>query len=223
MNEAILSITFCAPGQLRMRKVVKRSNARHTAKFPSVKAGRILQAESEGELSVFRMAECDFRFARFEDQPCEIIWWDGEQERSHIPDLRVFLTDGAKELWEIKRRAGITPDVEKLTAFLEVALPRHGYRYRLVEAEEAETKPARRNRALVTHFGYRPVDLREREIVRVLLEKNGSISWGEAFDGICGRFGREILCRLIIEGELTFDLNRELMLDTRFYLRDGGI
>ena len=131
-----------------------------------------------------------------------IAFGNSETERSHIPDLRVFLEGGEKELWENKRRAGVTAEVEELKSFLESALPQHGYNYRLKIAEEAETQPAKRNRELVTYFGYRRVDIRERECIRLLCHKNGSVSWGEAHNGDFGKFGRHILCRLFIEGML---------------------
>jgi hypothetical protein len=221
MRKKLLNIIFCAPSQLRMRKVVKRSNARATSKLPSIKAERMVQSESDGELSVMRMAECDARVTRLGEQPCEITYLDEDTQHSHYPDLLVFLADGTREIWEVKRRADITPGITELAAFLDGALSPRGYRYRLVVAEDSEAQPALRNWCLIIYFAYRGTTLLERESVRSHCKTHGFISWAEAHEGLFGRFGREILCRLLVEGILVCDLSQPFGLESRFYLREG--
>jgi hypothetical protein len=221
MGQTLLSITFCAPVQLRMRAVVKRSNARATSKLPSVKAARMVQAESDGELNVMRMALCNARVTRFVEQPCEIIYLEDDTTHSHIPDLLVFLADGTQELWEVKCSADITPDLKQRAAFLDSALSPKGYRYCLIVAEEYEVQPTLRNWCVIIYFAYRATTLLERESVRSHCKTHGFISWAEAYKGVFGRFGRQILCRLFVDGILDCDLSQPFGLESRFCLREG--
>lgn len=53
----VRSVSFCAPGQLRKRKVVTRSGARETGKFPCVRNNRGMQWESKNERNGFVLLE----------------------------------------------------------------------------------------------------------------------------------------------------------------------
>lgn len=84
-NRAISNIVFPKPGQLRSRKVVSRSRARPTGKYPSWKMRRMVQWESENELNAFRLLDCDPDVTRFHEQPCEVMYVLGGQRTSYGP------------------------------------------------------------------------------------------------------------------------------------------
>ena len=50
------------------------------------------------------------------------------------------------------------------------------------------------------------ISLLEREALRLLfIERAGHLSWGEIVSGVAGPFGRNILCRLVLEGVVHYD------------------
>src|SRR5882757_3729479 len=100
----IKSILFPAPGQMRSRKVVSRSNARSTGKYPSWKMGRMMHWESANELNAFRLLDCDPNVTSYCEQPCQIRYTLNGVERVHYPDILVTTTAG-KQFWEVKLRS----------------------------------------------------------------------------------------------------------------------
>src|ERR1017187_8729138 len=101
-GSSIVSIDLTEPGQVRSRKVVSRSNARVTGKYPSWKMGRMIHWESNNELNAFRLLDCKFDIRSFSEQPCKIVYVMEGVERVHYPDILVATKEG-KELWEVKR------------------------------------------------------------------------------------------------------------------------
>ena len=90
----IKSILFPEPGQMRSRKVVSRSNARSTGKYPSWKMGRMIHWESINELNAFRLLDCDPNVTSYSEQPCQIAYVLDGVERIHYPDILVTTTAG---------------------------------------------------------------------------------------------------------------------------------
>src|ERR1039457_2276067 len=83
----IRSILFPAPGQMRFRRVVSRSNARSAGKYPSWKMDRMMHWESNNELNAFRLLDCDPNVTSYSEQPCRIAYVMDGVERIHFPDI----------------------------------------------------------------------------------------------------------------------------------------
>lgn len=97
----MISVEFAEPKFTPIRPVVSRSRCRPTGKYPSWKAGRMLEWETVGELNAFRLLDCDPGVTRFSEQPCEILYVvDGESKR-HYPDIYVERRR-EKQLWDLK-------------------------------------------------------------------------------------------------------------------------
>jgi hypothetical protein len=218
-NGEVLSVFFPTSGQLRSRKVVTRSRARSTGKFPSVKMNRMLQWESTNELNAMYLLECDPVVTEFHEQPCEIRYSDGVNHRLHYPDLYV-VTNGVKEIWEVKTEAeALRPETIARTNLMARFLPAKGYQYKQVLDLDLRRQPYLSNAKTMVHLGRRPVSLLEREALRRLLDARGFLSWSEASSDAYGTRGRQILCRLVLDGYLQFDRTRLLSLDTKFIAR----
>jgi hypothetical protein len=137
----ILSIQWPAHGHGRMRKVVRRSNARSTYKYASQKVGRMVHCESRVEKSCFQYLEQQDPVSSYTEQPCLITYsleLDGESHQ-HIPDVLVHFSDGRpSEIWEIKAEKDVAaPELLKRTLLMSRELPRWGYNYRLVSIGES--------------------------------------------------------------------------------------
>lgn len=73
----------------------------------------------------------------------------------------------------------------------------------------------------VASFGRGSILEVNRERVRLMLQRAGSLSWGRACAGEYGPNGRQILCRLTLEGVLTMDMGEPLSGNTLFESAEG--
>lgn len=137
----ILSIQWPAHGQQRIRKVVRRSNARSTYKYVSQKVGRMVHCESRVEKSCFQYLEQQEAVSAYSEQPCLITYClvpDGKRQQ-HVPDALVHFADGRpSEIWEIKAEKDVDePELLERSLLMSRELPRWGYNYRLVSIGES--------------------------------------------------------------------------------------
>jgi hypothetical protein len=212
-------ITIEFPEAIRSRKVVTRSRARPTGKFPSWKMGRMLQWESVGELNAMRLLDADHSVHSFAEQPAVVRYALNGETRIHYPDLLVTREGGLKEFWEVKpEKEAAREEVAARTALLRAALPTLGYQYRLVHGEELRRQPRLSNVLEILKWGRGPITAVERERIRALLTRVPAVTWGAAASGGLGRSGRQVLCRLVLEGLVAFDVNEKVCLDTPFTL-----
>ena len=219
----IIRITFCCGGQIRSRRVVTRSRSCPTGKYPSWKMGRMVQWESRNELHAFRLLDCDPEVTTFHEQPCEIVYRQNGVERRHYPDVYVETT-GSKELWEIKPSSKASQDViAARSTLLRDGLKPYGFIYRVVLDCDLAKQPRLQNVDILLRFGRRPLTELEGERIRQDLQRLGSLRWSDVCRGVCGTKGREIVCRLVLEGVLAFDVDRPFSPDTPFTYRQRGI
>jgi hypothetical protein len=217
----ILRITFCAVGQARMRNIISRSRMRATWKYPSLKNAILNNhGESPNEANGFRWLDFNPEVLTYREQPCEIVYLDDDGiECSHFPDIEVLARTGP-ELWEIKAERFANADViRRRTEILSAELPLWGFVYRVMTAEELNLQPRKDNIHKILDFARRPVADSERWMITDELRRNGHIVWRDALKGKYGAYGREILCRLVIEGHLEFDLHVRFSDDTKFIHR----
>jgi hypothetical protein len=216
----IISITFCAVGQVRMRKIISRSSMRPTSKYPSLK-NAVLNNHGEycNEPNAFRWLDFDPEVLSYREQPCEIVYLDDDGvECSHFPDIEV-LARTRPELWEIKAERYANADViRRRTEILSAELQSWGFVYRVMTAEELNLQPRKDNMHKILDFARRSVADSERAMIADELSRNGPIVWHDVLKGKFGRFGREIVCRLVIEGYLDLDLQVHFSDDTAFTL-----
>lgn len=218
---AVLEIAFPEGGRLRARAVVSRSKARETGKHPSWKVGRMLQWESPAERDAFQLLDADPRVRAYCEQPVAIRYKLNGEVHTHIPDILVE-TAGARELWEVKYASDAAdPFVRARTSLLERSLPRWGFTYRLVLAEELARQPRLSNVRTLLKYGRNPVSDLERERLRRLLLIAPSIRWDAALNGALGPRGAAIVCRLTLEGVLSLDLEQPLGPDSQFCLSNS--
>jgi hypothetical protein len=219
----IRSILFPIPGQMRSRKVVSRSNARSAGKYPSWKMGRMMHWESSNELNAFRLLDCDPNVTSYSEQPCQITYVMDGVERIHYPDILVTTTGGI-QLWEVKPQSNaLEPEVLARAAFLSRVLPRWGYEYRTLLAEDLASQPRLGNANLLLSLGKRAVSDCEWEDVRRTMAEEESLVWSEACAGNYGPKGREILCSLVLRGALSIDMYVPISPITEFVSRKGGL
>lgn len=121
-----IQIIFPKDGKVRSRKIVKRSNARNTGKYPSWKMRRMMHWESVHEGNAMRILDATPNVTSFTEQPCEIIYPFNGVLHSHYPDLMV-IEGKHREFWEVKTESDAnSPENAERTEFLIEALPTYG-------------------------------------------------------------------------------------------------
>jgi hypothetical protein len=215
----VLRIAFSSAEQVRSRRVVTRSSFRPTGKYPSWKMERMLQWESINELNAFRLLDCDPRVTVFTEQPCEIVYVDGTEIKHHYPDIFVEI-DGNQQLWEVKAECEASQDeVASRTELLSRELRRYGFTYRVMLDRELAKQPRLENAKTLLRYGRRAASDCEREHLRLAVQSEDHLSWSEVCQGALGTHGRELVCRLVLEGVLSFDLDSPLGPGTQFLER----
>jgi hypothetical protein len=163
----IISIELPKEGKLRSRTVVSRSRARPTGKYPSWKMGRMIQWESGNELNACRLLDANPGVISYFEQPLVIRYIQDDILHLHYPDTLVQWQDH-HELWEIKTASdAVKSENIQRTQLLETALPKLGYRYRLIIAEDLAREPRLSNSLILLKFGRNPVSILAEEQLRL--------------------------------------------------------
>lgn len=214
LKDEVLAIEYPKDGRIRSRKVISRSKARGSGKYPSWKMGRMIHWESPHELNAFRILDANSAVLKFAEQPLVIKYRLDGVEHEHYPDIQVTTRQG-KELWEVKMAEdAATPVVARRTAFLSTALPTLGYVYRVVHAEDLGRRPRLQTVLEVLRLGRADIPAVERERLRVTFERVPTLTWGDVRRGALGAKGQYFVCRLILEGVIALDLSTPI-LDSR--------
>ncbi len=211
-GSSVISVDFPSDGKLRSRKVVKRSNARNTGKYPSIKMKRMMQWESVHEENAMRLCDADPEVISFSEQPCVIRYVMRGKGHLHYPDLLMIKQSGSY-LLEVKTLADAqSKEVAERTALLMCELPKHGYQYCLVTAEELSTEPRLSNVKQLLKLGKDPVTLAQVEYFRRHFATHGNCVWRDFTDTLL-----KPLSRLILDGYLKIDLSQPLQKNTAIY------
>lgn len=219
----IQSIDFPQPGELRIRNVVSRSNARAAGKYPSWKMDRMIHWESWNERNAFRLLDCEPKVNGFREQPCRIVYVIDGVRHTHFPDILVVFAN-AKEIWEVKPRCeALRPDVRVRTSFLTQALIQWGYVYRIALGEDLAQQPRLDNANVLVRFGRKPVTDYDYDIIHRALCNRGTLNWSEACRGDYGASGRESLCGLALRGMLRINMDVPISPSTEFLPFKGGL
>lgn len=217
-DDGVLEIATPGGSKLRARRVVTRSRARATGKYPSWKVGRMVQWESPNELNAFRLLDANPHVRAFREQPMWITYRLGGQLFLHIPDALVE-TEVGREVWEVKPTdKALEPQCSERSRLLTQALPALGYTYRVVLAEELRRQPRLSNILQFLKYGRREMTPVERECLRRVIDSTDLISWGAGTSSVLGTHGRALIARAFLEGALTTEIDQPLTNATSFML-----
>lgn len=216
MNDSVLELFFPEDGKFRSRSIVTRSRARPTGKYPSWKMGRMMQWESVNELNAYRLLDADPSAIAYHEQPLTIRYQLNGEVHTHYPDTLVQWGT-SRELWEIKPSTqALKPEYTERTRLLEAALPQLGFAYRLVLAEDLAKEPRLSNVLTLLKFGRAPVAGLPLEQIRRAIGEGGKLTWGDVVAGALGNHGRNHICRLVLEGKVSTNLENPLTSSTIF-------
>lgn len=215
-RDGIIAIELPEDGSSPIRKIISRSNARITGKYPSWKMNRMVHWRSRDQLNSYRLLDSHPAVISFHEQPLLIHMSLNGVMYPHYPDVLVELSN-SRELWSIRTNSDAqTLETLAFARLLQNELPRFGFTHRLVTSETLAGEPRLSTAIMLLRHGRQPVTLTEREHVRHILEKVGFITWEAAQTGLLGLRGRAILARLALEGILQLHPDARLAPQTRF-------
>jgi hypothetical protein len=175
----------------------------------------MIHCESEHERNTVRLLDFLPEVLKINEQPARIVYCLNGIEHSHVPDLLV-VTKSGKEFWEIKLARGAAKDEIRIrTDFLSHQLPTQGFAYRLIIADDLGRNPRMDNVSRVLSLGRHDIPTREREFLNQLLLKM-EITWAQVQAQAFGPYSAHYICRLVLEGELWFDVEQPMTPETTF-------
>lgn len=210
-------IKLPADGEVRIKKIISRSNSRPTGKYPSLKMGRMMHWENIDQLYAFRLLDINPAIKSFEESPMEIQYEINGKRFCEYPDLLIN-TANLKEIWKIQKSTEYktVSTIENEKTFREQLLKK-GFRWRYVDSKILALEPRKQNVITLLRYGAGSINLIEVEKVRNYLERYETISWGKVTSGFLGLSGPKNICRLVIEGQIYFDINQKWSSDTTFH------
>lgn len=209
---SVTSIAFAPPGEL-IRKVVKRSNARVTFKYPSWKMQTSLQCESENERNCMLYLDMSPHVIGFRPQPCVIDYVMYGKAHVHYPDFFVE-THSGRHLIEVKTLSGLDQHIRDRSDLLTKLLPNHGFQYHVVIAELIDNSVFLSNAWYIKRNGKIQMPMLAREQLRQLFQSMGGITWRSLQSNPENPYLNQYVCQLILEGLLVIDLTNPITAET---------
>ncbi len=198
----LLSISFPAEPDHRVRRVVTRSRARRTYKYPSWKMDRMVECDSANEKTAARLYDLDPTVISFHEQALIIRFVMGGEVHWHIPDF-VIRRRETIEIDEIKDETDSDDsEIRERTATLKPYLARLGIQYRVRFVRKSLHEPTIRFGRQLLQFGRFEVNEVDRERVRRYFSAHNEINWRQINDGLLGEHGKYIIARLVLEGSV---------------------
>lgn len=223
-QDRVISIEF-PENTLRARKVISRSNAKATGKWPSWKIGRMMHYESGNERNAFKLLDACPEVISYREQPCIVRYVLDGVEHRHYPDIQVNFK-AQQHLWEVKTEAESNkPDTFSRSELMAKCLPAFGFGYHVALAENLKRNPRLRNIEILLRHRRSPVPINEYEQIRQLFKKHENLHWGYFQHGEAGATYLKSICQLIVEGHLAIDVNEAIQAATLIQINhnnDGG-
>ena len=138
-------IKLPADGEVRIKKIISRSNSRPTGKYPSLKMGRMMHWENIDQLYAFRLLDINPAIKSFEESPMEIQYEINGKRFCEYPDLLIN-TANLKEIWKIQKSTEYktVSTIENEKTFREQLLKK-GFRWRYVDSKILALEPRKQN------------------------------------------------------------------------------
>lgn len=99
------------PSLKPFRRIIRGSSVRRKRAIKSIKAGKMIECESDHEADFAILAELDPNVTKIYSQPFKWGHWFDGKPKKHVPDFALII-NGAPEVHEIKELAKIHDDIE---------------------------------------------------------------------------------------------------------------
>lgn len=205
---------------MRVRKVVTRRGRHIRGDFPSKKLNRMVVWESPLEKDALMLVELSPGVISYQEQPEEVVYWDGERMCRYVPDVRVNLCDETSLLIEVKPADELKRPVVK-AKYQRIAqhLQEQGEHFLILTEQEIRQEPLFSNlRQLLYWYNHAPENLPSAKEVAAKLRGYDHASLQECLDV----FSPDVAYALIAKGLLVADLSQVLTPASSVQLPAGG-
>ena len=213
-------IIFPQEGELRSRKVIRRSNHGHVFKFPSTKNNRHMHLEYSLERDRAHILEVDPYVKWYREQPFRIEYEDEGEKKEMYPDFLVARIDDSLTVEEVKPydKANMPENIKRF-ALEKKMVKQDGYLFEVHTEKEIRggLKLVNANRLL--RFRAIIVNPVLREDVRDLLRE--SPLTGEEVIKSIPDLSEKVLLAMLAKGQVFADLTKTLSIATLFSILKG--
>ena len=221
LKDAVLSILFPKDGQLRMRKVVSRSNANPSFKHSSITENRPIHAESRNELNAILMADVDPENISICEQPSCITYCLDGVVYKHYPDLLIRTKDKSKFIEIKEAKEANEPEVKARTILMEKELKKYGYEYWVLVESDYKAEPRLTNSRFLHRKGYNEIEVTTKaSALKALFQLDTTTL--KVIKERLKSYSEKVIARLIIEGYLIINID-ETWNDETLVVFAGGV
>lgn len=205
---------------MRVRKVVTRRGRHIRGDFPSKKLNRMVVWESPLEKDALMLIELSPGVISYQEQPEEIIYWDGERMCRYVPDVRVNLFDETSLLIEVKpadelKRPAVKTKYQRIAQHLQ----EQGEHFLILTDQEIRQEPQYSNLCqLLYRYNHPPSQLPSAREIGIQLKGCEQATIQDCL----GLFGANVTYALIAKGLLVADLSLVLTPASPVFLPVGG-
>ncbi|WP_137009029.1 TnsA endonuclease N-terminal domain-containing protein [Aquitalea aquatilis] len=205
---------------MRVRKVVTRRGRHIRGDSPSKKLNRMVVWESPLEKDALMLVELSPGVISYQEQPEEVIYWDGERMCRYVPDVRVNLCDETSLLIEVKPAEELKrPVVKAKYQRIALYLQEQGEHFLILTEHEIRQEPQFSNLRKLQHwYKHPPEHLPSAKGVAATLKGHDYATLQECMD----IFGMGVAYALIAKGLLIADLSLVLTPASLVHLPEGG-
>ncbi|MEC5205504.1 hypothetical protein QF022_000460 [Vogesella perlucida] len=205
---------------MRVRKVVTRRGRHIRGDFPSKKLDRMVVWESPLEKAALLLIELSPGVISYQEQPEEVVYWNGEVMCRYVPDVRVNLCDETSLLIEVKPSGELKrPVVKAKYTWIAKHLQEQGEHFLILTEQEIYQEPQFSNLKRLRHwYNYPPANLPSVKEIAAKLHGYNHGSLQEYLD----MFGTDVAYALIAKGLLVADLSQVLTPASSVQLPTGG-
>lgn len=205
---------------MRVRKVVTRRGRHIRGDFPSKKLNRMVVWESPLEKDALLLIELSPGVISYQEQPEEVVYWNGEVMCRYVPDVRVNLCDETSLLIEVKPADELKrPVVKAKYTWIARHLQEQGERFLILTEQEIYQEPQFSNLRQLRHwYNHPPENLPSAKEVAAKLQGHDHACLQECLD----MFGPGVAYALIAIGLLVADMSLVLTPASPVQLPAGG-
>jgi len=206
------------------QRKIKAGYANLTAKVPSKKLNKMVDAESSLERDFVLILESDPNVAKFLEQPVKI---ELEDKRTYTPDFMAVYSNDKTVIYEVKYRSELKKNFKKLKPKFRAAIKyckQKGYLFKIITDKEIRTQKLR-NLEFLSRFSL-TVSHSEEAFRDALLRSFVDLGNATPKELLAATFSSKIkqaeampvLWRLIYSGVISIDLNLPLSMNSALML-----
>lgn len=201
-----------------VRRPPGRHRGRYVCKWPSVKTGLTMYAESSRERAQLRLLEWDPAVVSYVSQPLRLYYDDDGRARRYTPDVLVE-TDACTVIIEVKpEEKTLDPKFKRWEAVVRNAFAEQGLEFEVLTERTIRLEPRLSNVSLLLRFQKHAVDPELAFDVKTWVRKQPGMSFGALANRLGGTPDALVNAyALLMHHAVRYDIHQPLDHDLRLF------